>query len=166
MKSTPVKLNDMPGGAMASIGNQYPLKMPIKPEVKPETSAESKATPMSTSSVTPVVTSAAPELPSTPVNTGAEISEGVVIPTGPLPSPKPEVSSDGTTLEERIKATIDAVAARAAAEVEAEEREEAERLRHQQAAGSHLPGSGTLSGTAGSLSDISLSTPGAASTGE
>ena len=163
MKSTPVKLNDMPGGAMASIGNQYPLKMPIKPEVKPETSAESKATPMSTSSV---VTSAAPELPSTPVNTGAEISEGVVIPTGPLPSPKPEVSSDGTTLEERIQATIDAVAARAAAEVEAEEREEAERLRHQQAAGSHLPGSGTLSGTAGSLSDISLSTPGATSTGE
>ena len=163
MKSTPVKLNDMPGGAMASIGNQYPLKMPIKPEVKPETSAESKATPMSTSSV---VTSAAPELPSTPVNTGAEISEGVVIPTGPLPSPKPEISSDGTTLEERIQATIDAVAARAAAEVEAEEREEAERLRHQQAAGSHLPGSGTLSGTAGSLSDISLSTPGATSTGE
>ena len=58
MKSTPVKLNDMPPSAMASLGNQYPHKL-IKSEVKSDTNADPKTAQPVSSSVTPVMTSKA-----------------------------------------------------------------------------------------------------------
>ncbi|XP_067951702.1 histone-lysine N-methyltransferase 2C-like isoform X2 [Watersipora subatra] len=126
-KHVPGALESMPKEAMTSLGDQYPLKIvkaepkpEAKPEeAKPELKAEVKAKPGADGDCKPVRSPAVSKSEATSKSAPPKTSSASASTVG----------ADGTTLEDRIEATINDVARRAAEMADSEEQMEEESIK-------------------------------------